>query len=352
MSKNTMALFRSDREWQLRAREQIEPMIPPEHRRALPWTMFLRMAAHQLEGKEFDANSLITALLTFAVSGILPNKYLHLGYLIPYKDRKKGKTIVTPVFGYQGLLHLAYRARGENEAVLLDVKTGLVLRDDEYDDGGEEEIVRTHRVRTDRNPTVHPGADLVLAYARFRYGVPIGPGVHEYECIQVSRPGEIAAVDTKSNVWASHPQRMMQKTPIRRACASGRIELGYLAGLALTAEGQAARGDVAGYAQTVQVLASERGVEHNIEGIITAVKTDTTPKFSSDEYLKAATPIHERLAESAVTYREAEDLMVRLGQIAESMGAPDGYHDRIAEKHFKRAGRQHDTEQAKTPSVD
>lgn len=321
MPDNTMAKFRKKGPLQDRAKNQITPMIAPEHRNTLSWRMFLRMAAHQLEGKEFNADSLVTALMTFACAGVLPNKYLHHGYLIPYKG------VVTPVFGYQGLVHLAYRARGENGAALLDVSTGLVLRDDEYEDGSDDEIVKTHRVRTERDPRKHPKDDLILAYARFRYGVPIGGQVHEYERIQVSRPGEIRAIDTGRNVWKSHPQRMIEKTPIRRACASGRVQLAYMAGMALSAEGQAAGGNLAGYAQTVQGLAAQQGVEHDIAGI---VDIEPAPEWSASEYLKRVAPIHALLKDETTTRKAAEGHIGRLSAIAKEMGAPDGFRDDIA----------------------
>jgi recombinational DNA repair protein RecT len=339
--QHTMVLFKGSPEENKRIqaiRHGIVPMIPEQHRRSLRWDMFLRCAAQQLEGKEFSPETLLPALMTFAMAGILPNKYNHHGYLIPYRHTKSGKTIVTPVFGYQGLIHLAYQSRSANGARLLDVRTGHILESDDYDSSADSEgMVLSHRARGARNPTKKP-KDFLLAYARFVFGVPIGHQIHTYERIQVSTSGEVAAVDKGTNVWKSHWTRMAEKTPTRRACASGRVELAYLAGAALSAEGYA-QSSPGQYMTAVQEMAGNQGHPHSmvVEGLEEARESVAVEEtWSTDRYRETAKFVHVALGAEGITLEKARELSERLAGIREEMGAPPEFRDEIASSILDR----------------
>ncbi len=342
MSQNTMMLFRGkDNDRRDAIEYGITPFIPRAHREHLHWGMYLRCAAHQLEGKEFSPETLLPALLTFALAGILPNKFNHFGYLIPYRSNKKKKIIVTPVFGYQGLIHLAYQARSANGAVLLDVQTDYIAGSDEYDKTSKpEEMVRTHRPLGARNPTIKP-EDFRLAYARFKYAIPIGSAVHEYERIQVATSGEIANVDSGKNVWKSHWARMATKTAIRRACASGRVELAYLAGMALGAEGQA-QSDPGQYMQAIESAAIDHGLPPNTMEMLAGAQEAVVDSWSVDDYLLAATPIHVAMGEATCSLEKARQLAERLGDLRNEMGAPENHIDEIAAQRLETIQAEYD----------
>lgn len=308
----------------------IMPFIPRAMRESLNWQLFLRCAMQQLEGVSFQPLSLIPALVTFAMAGILPNKFQRHGYLIPYKG------IVTPVFGYQGLIELAYRATPASGARLLDVRTGLILADDEFDaDADVDTMVLSYRPRGRRDPRKDPSDSLVLAYARFRYGVPIGAHVHEHERIQVAHPGEVAAARAAAQtakVWKTYPVRMITKVPIRRACASNRVQLSYLAGMAVAAEGHALGRDVAGYLSAVNAVAEDYKVHMpaiDVPAGPDAQAADTAGAPAS-EYLTAARPIHEQLQKPDTTLASAQQLMTTLDQLRKEMRLPKDFHDDIA----------------------
>lgn len=321
-TENTMAIFRHGeraQRLQQQTRAAIDPFIPKEYRQRLHYELFLRCAAAQLEGKQFRAESLIPALATFAMAGILPDKSRHHGYLVPYSG------VVTPIFGYQGLIHLAYQARSANGAVLLDVVTDLILDGDEYDDSlPQDEMVRSHRPRGDRDPHEDPKNGLRYAYARFKYGIAIGGIVERYDRIQVLARGELKAVRSdRGDGWKAFPFRMYQKAPIRRACQSGRVELAYMAGMALTAEGAGEGGDIRGYARAVADMARAAGADTNaLQDAIGVVEVNEAEneKSATDQYLAAAETIHANLGSNTCTLEQADNYMARLAELRKHYG--------------------------------
>lgn len=343
-SQNTMERFRRDRDLQDRVHRTLTPMTPRRYRDALPWRMFLTYAAHQLEGKQFDPTSLIMALATFASAGLLPNKYLHHGYLIPYRDKKTKKRIVTPIFGYQGLIHLAYMSHSQNGGRLLDVSTGVIFEGDEFEDGDEDTMVRTHRKRVARSydggASKNPG--VLLAYARFRYALNLDGMIHQYDRIQCATMDEIRAVDTGENVWATNWLRMAEKTPVRRACQSGRIELNYAAGMALQAEGMASTGDLAGYARVTQSMAREAGAEPMDFIDLEATETTNAPRpptlqWDPQKWKQDFGDVIQRMLRPDTTRETMRRLTDQLNHEARERGAPDVWDARAHDDDVGKA---------------
>lgn len=332
MAENTMDLYRRDTALVRRVQGAIDPFVPRSAREQLNHQLFLRCAAQQLDGQVFRPESLVPALATFAAAGILPNKYLHHGYLIVYKG------IVTPVFGYQGLIHLAYQAAPASGERLLDVHTDLILDGDDFDaDAPLDELVRSHRPRGDRDPRKDPQGRLRYGYARFRYAMPLGKGVHEFERVQVLAEGEMEAVRSgRGDGWKSFPWRMYQKAPVRRACQAGRIQLATLAGLATACERAGESGDPHSYRDAVRAMAAATGAE--IPALEESLESlDARREDAVAEYAVAAAPFHAAMRAATCTIDDAGRHMMRLRELRAELGVD---RDDIADGLFEQIRRE------------
>lgn len=240
--ENGMALMRTDAGLRTRTINTLERFIPRELRSsgAMTGMAFLQMASAQLEGKKFKVATLPAALMTFAMAGILPNKALGHGFLIPFGG------VVTPVFGYKGLLELAARARPANGARVLGCRANTVQEGDRWDESCDiGEAIRAHRPAQDRDPR-QLGDGLIGAYAEFRMVIDLGSRAHEYRVWEWMPAGEIWAAKASSaavrakrtgSPWFNWPERMARVAVIRRACRSGVVPLGYLAGSVVGLQG-------------------------------------------------------------------------------------------------------------------
>lgn len=86
-----------------------------------------------------DRQSLLNAAMTFAVLGLEVDGITGQGFLVPFKDRKLGKTVAQPIVGYLGYNTLAARSGM--------TITGRVVRDgDEFDYDEGQGFVRHKRL--------------------------------------------------------------------------------------------------------------------------------------------------------------------------------------------------------------
>jgi recombination protein RecT len=86
-----------------------------------------------------DRQSLLNGAMTFAVLGLEVDGITGQGFLVPFKDRKLGKTIAQPIIGYLGYNTLAARSGM--------TITGRVVRDgDEFDYDEGQGFVRHKRL--------------------------------------------------------------------------------------------------------------------------------------------------------------------------------------------------------------
>ena len=87
--------------------------------------------------KECYIPSLIGGIVQCAIMGLEPNTPLGHAYLIPFKNKKKGRTDVQVIFGYAGLIDLMRRS-GE----MVSINAGVVREGDvfEFEYGLEEKL--------------------------------------------------------------------------------------------------------------------------------------------------------------------------------------------------------------------
>lgn len=155
--------------------------------------------------------SVLMAVMDCVQVGLEPGGPLGHAWLIPFKDKKKGVTIATPIIGYKGYITLGMRGG----MMAAPPYAQLVGEHDEFDlDLGKGEPP-THRFDP-RAPMSDRGA-VIGAYcvAKFKDG-----GCH-VEWMAIS---EIEAIKSRSRAaqssfspWQSDPDMMQRKTVIRRA---------------------------------------------------------------------------------------------------------------------------------------
>lgn len=107
--------------------------------------------------KECDGMTIIAACMEAAQLGLEMNTPLGHAYIIPYKNKRSGKTEAQFQIGYQGLLELCYRS-GE----YIQVSSYEVYSNDhfEYELGMEQKLI--HR------PAKSPEGDPVYYYAVYK----------------------------------------------------------------------------------------------------------------------------------------------------------------------------------------
>jgi recombination protein RecT len=88
---------------------------------------------------ECDRQSLFNSAMTFAVLGLEVDGVTGQGFLVPFKDRRRGVTIVQPIIGYKGFSTLGARSG-------LTIAGGVVREGDEFDyDEGSRAFVHHKR---------------------------------------------------------------------------------------------------------------------------------------------------------------------------------------------------------------
>lgn len=181
--------------------------------------------------------SIATSLVTFAMAGLVPNPALGLGYLVPYKPAKSEWSVLTPIFGYKGLIELARRSGGQRFRVR-EVRSGVICEGDRFDDSlSTEEMIRGHRPATERSQESF--SKLLYAYCAVRQVDHFG----EFWQTLLQTRGDVETLRRRSAAqkgpWVDWPLQMAAKGPIRRIITSGQVPVDYLAGTAVSAEAHA-----------------------------------------------------------------------------------------------------------------
>lgn len=158
---------------------------------------------------ECDAPSLLSCLMKCSALGLEPSAVDGLGraYILPFRNRKTGRTEATFIVGYKGMLDLARRS-GE----IKDISARAVYEGDEfeYEFGLEEKLKHKPASKThgkDEKPT-H-----VYMVAHFK------DGGHFMDVMTID---EVEAVRQRSKAsnngpWVTDYAAMAKKTVIRRA---------------------------------------------------------------------------------------------------------------------------------------
>ncbi|WXL27729.1 recombination protein RecT [Ectopseudomonas mendocina] len=153
--------------------------------------------------------SLFGAIVQCSQLGLEPNTPLGHAYLIPFDNKRAGKTEVQIVFGYKGLVDLARRS-----GQIVSISAHEVCQKDqfEYEYGLDEKLM--HR------PALGARGDVIAFYAVAKL---VGGG-YAFEVMSRAQIEEIRdasqnykfARDKGSTVWGQHFVEMGRKTVLRR----------------------------------------------------------------------------------------------------------------------------------------
>ncbi|WP_220816175.1 recombination protein RecT [Pseudomonas paralcaligenes] len=153
--------------------------------------------------------SLFGAIVQCSQLGLEPNTPLGHAYLIPFDNKRAGKTEVQIVFGYKGLVDLARRS-----GQIVSISAHEVCQKDhfEYEYGLDEKLV--HR------PALGARGDVIAFYAVAKL---VGGG-YAFEVMSRAQIEEIRdasqnykfARDKGTTVWGQHFVEMGRKTVLRR----------------------------------------------------------------------------------------------------------------------------------------
>lgn len=154
--------------------------------------------------------SLFGAVVQCSQLGLEPNTPLGHAYLIPFDNRRSGKTEVQIVFGYKGLVDLARRS-----GQIVSISAHEVCEHDEFEFeyGLDEKLAH-------RPAMLKPRGDVVAFYAVAKM---VGGG-HAFEVMSRQQVEEIRdasqnykfAREKSQTVWGQHFVEMGRKTVLRR----------------------------------------------------------------------------------------------------------------------------------------
>ncbi len=148
--------------------------------------------------------SLMGAVMQCAQLGLEPNTVLGHAYLIPFQNRKAGRTDVQVIIGYKGLLTLA-----RNSGQILSISAHAVRENDEFEFAYGIEDTLTHR------PAMKDRGNIVAFYAVAK----LKDGGHVFEVMSRDAVDSIM-LQTQSKgkygPWKDHYEEMGRKTLIRR----------------------------------------------------------------------------------------------------------------------------------------
>lgn len=155
-----------------------------------------------------DPRSFLAAGVACAQLGLEPNDARGLAYLIPFKDRNRGR-VVNLILGYRGLMDLARRS-----GMVSSINAWPVFEGDrfEYQLGLEPDITHVPAENGDEDP-----AKLTHVYAVARINGDPQFVVLTRAQIDKTRDQSPGAKASQSP-WKSHYVEMAQKTAIRRLC--------------------------------------------------------------------------------------------------------------------------------------
>jgi len=156
---------------------------------------------------ECDPRSFLAAGVACAQLGLEPNDARGLAYLVPFKDKKRGR-IVQVIIGYRGMMDLARRSGMVSTINAFPVFSGDIFT---YELGLEPSL---HHIPGDHD---EKPSDLTHVYAVAKVN-----GDPQFVVLtrrQVERArAQSQAGDSQYSPWSTHFVEMAQKTAIRRLC--------------------------------------------------------------------------------------------------------------------------------------
>lgn len=152
-----------------------------------------------------DPRSLIGAIVQCSQLGLEPDGVLGHAYLIPFNNKKTGRSEVQFIAGYKGLIELARRS-----GQISTIYAAIVSANDVWDFQYGLEPTLTHR------PTSGDPGEIVAAYAVCR----LRDGGAQFEWLWKREIEAIRAQSRSGNSgpWVTHWSEMAKKTALRRLC--------------------------------------------------------------------------------------------------------------------------------------
>ena len=155
---------------------------------------------------ECDPRSFLAAGVACAQLGLEPNDPRGLAYLVPFRDRRRGR-VVTLIVGYRGMLDLARRS-----GMVSAINAFAV-----YDDDVFEYSLGLH-------PTLrhipHPDGEEDPNHLSYVYAVATVAGDKQFVVLSRRQIDKVRETYQRSeqSPWATHPVEMALKTALRRLC--------------------------------------------------------------------------------------------------------------------------------------
>jgi len=255
--------------------------------------------------------SLVTAMVTFAITGLAPVSALGLGYLVPFTPGRSAYTIITPIIGYKGYIQLA---RSSPSVSVRELRAGCILDGDEFDRSiAVEEALSRFLPAVDAMPSPE---NLLHAFALYRAADAHG----EFRLAHVMPRAHIEKVrrfsKAKNGPWQEWYGQMAAKTPVRRMITAGEVRVNYLAGVAAAAESAAEGGDIRSMRAA---LASAEGsgswvdeAAHEVEDYIDVepepgpAPADVAERDTKPAKARAAREIHDEIGKCTSLARLSE----------------------------------------------
>lgn len=230
--------------------------------------------------------SLFGAIVQCSQLGLEPNTPLGHAYLIPFDNKRAGKTEVQIVFGYKGLVDLARRS-----GQIVSISAHEVCQKDhfEYEYGLDEKLV--HR------PALGARGDVIAFYAVAKL---VGGG-YAFEVMSRAQIEEIRdasqnykfARDKGTTVWGQHFVEMGRKTVLRRLFKYLPVSIELATAAALDGkvdhDSQALDTVLSGEYQVVDDDAPATGdddqqsLEHNPDEVVDTVSGEITQRQAEPE---------------------------------------------------------------------
>ena len=234
--------------------------------RAIKFTAALTSAvANQPALQECEATTILSSALLGESLNLSPSPQLGQYYIVPYKDRKNGRTVGTFQLGYKGYVQLALRSGNYKKLNVLEVKEGELIS---WNPLTEEIKINLIEDEVDRElrPTVG-------YYVSFEYLNGFSKAMYWTKDKMISHAKKYSkayASDTKNGTsysfWTSNFDEMAKKTMLRQIISKW--------GIMSTEMNEAFTSDnaVIGEGQIPEYIDNQ---EQRIEKVVEAVEVET-----------------------------------------------------------------------------
>lgn len=184
--------------------------------RAIKFTAALTSAvANQPALQECEATTILSSALLGESLNLSPSPQLGQYYIVPYKDRKNGRTVGTFQLGYKGYVQLALRSGNYKKLNVLEVKEGELIS---WNPLTEE--IKINLIEDEVDRELRPTAGY---YVSFEYLNGFSKAMYWTKDKMVSHAKKYSkayASDTKNGTsysfWTSNFDEMAKKTMLRQ----------------------------------------------------------------------------------------------------------------------------------------